>query len=72
MLYLKREVLYDMILCVYFGPQCSRSCGNGVQMREVRCLTADKDHSLACDSNTKPEQEQMCNTLPCSPQVSGQ
>ncbi|XP_061676169.1 thrombospondin type-1 domain-containing protein 4 [Syngnathoides biaculeatus] len=48
---------------------CSRSCGNGLQMREVRCLTGDKKHSQNCDINIKPEQEQSCNTLPCSPQV---
>uniref|UniRef100_A0A7N6AA71 PLAC domain-containing protein n=1 Tax=Anabas testudineus TaxID=64144 RepID=A0A7N6AA71_ANATE len=48
---------------------CSRSCGKGLQMREVRCLTPDKKHSLECDPDTKPEQEQICNTIPCSPQV---
>ncbi|XP_068179009.1 thrombospondin type-1 domain-containing protein 4 [Antennarius striatus] len=49
---------------------CSRSCGKGLQMREVRCLTPDKKHSHGCDSSIKPEQEQICNTIPCSPQVS--
>ncbi|XP_068998800.1 LOW QUALITY PROTEIN: thrombospondin type-1 domain-containing protein 4-like [Embiotoca jacksoni] len=49
---------------------CSRSCGKGLQMREVRCLTPDKKHSHDCDSSPKPEQEQFCNTIPCSPQVS--
>ncbi|KAM9309469.1 thrombospondin type-1 domain-containing protein 4 [Pholidichthys leucotaenia] len=48
---------------------CSRSCGKGVQMREVRCLTPDKKHSHECDRGTKPDQEQFCNTIPCSPQV---
>ncbi|XP_036394728.1 ADAMTS-like protein 4 [Megalops cyprinoides] len=48
---------------------CSRSCGTGVQTREVRCLTADKEYSPKCDLNAKPEQEQTCNTLPCSPLV---
>ncbi|XP_054637197.1 thrombospondin type-1 domain-containing protein 4 isoform X2 [Dunckerocampus dactyliophorus] len=48
---------------------CSRSCGKGLQMREVRCLTPDKKHSQNCDASIKPEQEQMCNTIPCSPQV---
>ncbi|XP_028986014.1 ADAMTS-like protein 4 [Betta splendens] len=48
---------------------CSRSCGKGLQMREVRCLTPDKRHSLECDPDTKPEQEQVCNTIPCSPEV---
>uniref|UniRef100_A0A8C4E9K7 PLAC domain-containing protein n=1 Tax=Dicentrarchus labrax TaxID=13489 RepID=A0A8C4E9K7_DICLA len=49
---------------------CSRSCGKGLQMREVRCLTQDKKHSHDCDLRPKPEQEQICNTIPCSPQVS--
>ncbi|KAK9513870.1 hypothetical protein VZT92_027371 [Zoarces viviparus] len=48
---------------------CSRSCGKGLQMREVRCLAPDKKHSHECDLSTKPEQEQICNTIPCSPQV---
>ncbi|KAL7393955.1 hypothetical protein ABVT39_018297 [Epinephelus coioides] len=48
---------------------CSRSCGKGLQMREVRCLTPDKKHSQECDLDTKPAQEQICNTIPCSPQV---
>ncbi|XP_038140219.1 thrombospondin type-1 domain-containing protein 4 [Cyprinodon tularosa] len=48
---------------------CSRSCGKGIQVREVRCLTADRKHSLSCDPSNKPEQEQICNTIPCGPQV---
>nr|XP_057941440.1 thrombospondin type-1 domain-containing protein 4 isoform X2 [Doryrhamphus excisus] len=48
---------------------CSRSCGKGLQMREVRCLNPDRKHSQKCDAGIKPEQEQMCNTIPCSPQV---
>ncbi|XP_074509641.1 thrombospondin type-1 domain-containing protein 4 [Sebastes fasciatus] len=48
---------------------CSRSCGKGLQMREVRCLTPEKKHSHECDLRPKPEQEQICNTIPCSPQV---
>uniref|UniRef100_A0A3Q1C6Q7 PLAC domain-containing protein n=1 Tax=Amphiprion ocellaris TaxID=80972 RepID=A0A3Q1C6Q7_AMPOC len=48
---------------------CSQSCGNGLQMREVRCLTPEKKHSPECDAETKPEQEQSCNSIPCSPAV---
>uniref|UniRef100_A0A6Q2WW13 PLAC domain-containing protein n=1 Tax=Esox lucius TaxID=8010 RepID=A0A6Q2WW13_ESOLU len=48
---------------------CSRSCGEGLQVREVRCLTPDKQHSTECSLTTKPDQEQPCNTIPCSPQV---
>lgn len=49
---------------------CSRSCGKGLQMREVRCLTEDKRHSQDCDAGAKPAQEQLCNVIPCGPQVS--
>lgn len=48
---------------------CSRSCGKGLQIREVRCLTPDKQHSPECSPTDKPDQEQLCNTIPCSPQV---
>ncbi|TNN80968.1 Thrombospondin type-1 domain-containing protein 4 [Liparis tanakae] len=48
---------------------CSRSCGKGLQMREVRCLGTERKHSHRCDVGTKPEREQICNTIPCSPQV---
>ncbi|XP_052003156.1 ADAMTS-like protein 4 [Xyrauchen texanus] len=46
---------------------CSRSCGEGMQTREVRCLTVDKQHSTSCDPDAKPALEQPCNTIPCSP-----
>lgn len=48
---------------------CSRSCGDGLQVREVRCLTAEKQHSSGCDPERKPEQEQSCSSAPCSPAV---
>ncbi|XP_037129047.1 thrombospondin type-1 domain-containing protein 4 [Syngnathus acus] len=48
---------------------CSRSCGKGLQMREVRCLTSDRRHSPNCDAGAKPDQEQSCNSIPCGPQV---
>ncbi|KAI1885902.1 hypothetical protein AGOR_G00208540 [Albula goreensis] len=48
---------------------CSRSCGKGVQSREVRCLTPDSQYSPECDLITKPAREQTCNIIPCSPQV---
>lgn len=46
---------------------CSRSCGEGVQTREVQCLSADKQHNAACDLDSKPVHERSCNTIPCSP-----
>ncbi|MCI4374332.1 hypothetical protein PGIGA_G00005020 [Pangasianodon gigas] len=48
---------------------CSKSCGDGVQTRDVRCLTPDKQPSFACDSTHKPHPEQPCNPAPCSPSL---
>ncbi|KAM4690470.1 ADAMTS-like protein 4 [Rhinophrynus dorsalis] len=45
---------------------CSQSCLGGVQMREARCLTADKSLSQLCDLETKPVERRVCNTQPCS------
>ncbi|XP_018423624.1 PREDICTED: ADAMTS-like protein 4 [Nanorana parkeri] len=45
---------------------CSQSCLGGIQVREVRCLTADKRFSQHCDLDSKPDEKRMCNTQPCS------
>lgn len=51
--------------------QCSKSCGEGVQTRDVRCLTPDKQPSFVCDSAHKPHPEQLCNPAPCNPSLGG-
>ncbi|KAG7335489.1 hypothetical protein KOW79_000182 [Hemibagrus wyckioides] len=48
---------------------CSKSCGDGVQTRDVRCLTPDKQPSSACDFAHRPHPEQPCNPAPCSPSL---
>ncbi|CAI9609777.1 unnamed protein product, partial [Staurois parvus] len=45
---------------------CSQSCLGGIQVREVRCLTADKSFSHICDLDSKPDEKRTCNTQPCS------
>ncbi|XP_073466939.1 ADAMTS-like protein 4 isoform X2 [Aquarana catesbeiana] len=45
---------------------CSQSCLGGLQVREVRCLTADKSFSQLCDLDSKPDEKKTCNTQPCS------
>ncbi|XP_062848683.1 thrombospondin type-1 domain-containing protein 4 [Trichomycterus rosablanca] len=46
---------------------CSRSCGEGVQTRDVRCLTPDREPSFACDPTQRPALKQTCNPAPCNP-----
>lgn len=48
---------------------CSRSCDGGHQVREVRCLTADKTFSRLCDLDAKPLEKRPCNTQMCALQL---
>ncbi|XP_015585741.1 thrombospondin type-1 domain-containing protein 4 isoform X2 [Cephus cinctus] len=49
--------------------QCSRSCGKGMQKREVKCLsvngqTFEQDHA-SCTENERPAARRACNEYPC-------
>ncbi|CAH0391394.1 unnamed protein product, partial [Bemisia tabaci] len=46
---------------------CSKSCGEGVQTREVTCKPSEIDPSLSCDPLSKPVQSRRCTTgMPCT------
>nr|XP_031837415.1 thrombospondin type-1 domain-containing protein 4-like [Nomia melanderi]XP_031837416.1 thrombospondin type-1 domain-containing protein 4-like [Nomia melanderi]XP_031837417.1 thrombospondin type-1 domain-containing protein 4-like [Nomia melanderi]XP_031837418.1 thrombospondin type-1 domain-containing protein 4-like [Nomia melanderi]XP_031837419.1 thrombospondin type-1 domain-containing protein 4-like [Nomia melanderi]XP_031837420.1 thrombospondin type-1 domain-containing protein 4-like [Nomi len=49
--------------------ECSRSCGKGIQKREVRCLNRDGQppelHELHCKEKDKPISRRTCNDYPC-------
>ncbi|XP_060601173.1 A disintegrin and metalloproteinase with thrombospondin motifs 7-like isoform X2 [Ruditapes philippinarum] len=40
---------------------CTRSCGDGIQTRQVICQGAE-----FCDNSKKPTSQQLCNVIPCS------
>ncbi|XP_043935246.1 ADAMTS-like protein 2 [Protopterus annectens] len=44
--------------------QCSKTCGNGVKVREVKCYQGDELGS-GCDAVSKPEVKQTCEIQPC-------
>nr|XP_013103894.1 unnamed protein product [Stomoxys calcitrans] len=47
---------------------CSESCGQGIQMRNVECKSADGGLSAKCDPLTKPSSVQQCTTgIECGP-----
>ncbi|XP_065577232.1 thrombospondin type-1 domain-containing protein 4-like [Artemia franciscana] len=59
----------------FTGPwsQCSASCNEGFQTREVVCMAFMRGQykmalDMQCSSKTKPESKQICNQGPCEPQ----
>ncbi|XP_034173334.1 thrombospondin type-1 domain-containing protein 4 [Osmia lignaria lignaria] len=55
--------------------ECSRSCGKGIQKREVKCLNKDgqtPDHyELHCKENDRPISRRTCNDYPCRDDMHG-
>ncbi|KFR14694.1 ADAMTS-like 2, partial [Opisthocomus hoazin] len=44
--------------------QCSKTCGAGVRLREVKCYQGEA-LAQGCDPAAKPEARQMCQLQPC-------
>ncbi|KFP35863.1 ADAMTS-like 2, partial [Chlamydotis macqueenii] len=44
--------------------QCSKTCGAGVRLREVKCYQGEA-LVQGCDPTSKPEARQMCQLQPC-------
>ncbi|NWU68013.1 ATL2 protein, partial [Pterocles burchelli] len=44
--------------------QCSKTCGAGVRLREVKCYQGEA-LAQGCDPMSKPEARQMCQLQPC-------
>ncbi|KAG8436791.1 hypothetical protein GDO86_007755 [Hymenochirus boettgeri] len=44
--------------------QCSKTCGSGQQVREVKCYQGE-EVGHGCDPTTKPESKQACQLQPC-------
>lgn len=48
---------------------CSRSCGKGIQKREVKCLTREgqspEPHHPHCKEDIRPVSRRTCNDYPC-------
>lgn len=49
--------------------ECSRSCGKGIQKREVKCLSpegqANEYHQVHCNEADRPLSRRTCNDYPC-------
>uniref|UniRef100_UPI00398E58D2 thrombospondin type-1 domain-containing protein 4-like n=1 Tax=Pristiophorus japonicus TaxID=55135 RepID=UPI00398E58D2 len=49
--------------------ECSKSCMGGLQAREVRCLDNVGFPSNLCDAAARPDDQRMCHTHPCIPEL---
>ena len=46
-------------------PQCSITCGHGVQTRLVTCSSNEVLGDTNCPANTRPDTEEGCDLGPC-------
>ncbi|CAL7945946.1 unnamed protein product [Xylocopa violacea] len=53
--------------------ECSRSCGKGIQKREVKCLNREgqspENYELHCNEKDRPISRRTCNDYPCKDDV---
>lgn len=52
-------------------PQCTKTCGIGVRMRDVKCYQG-KDIVRGCDPLVKPVGKQTCDLQPCPTEPPGE
>ena len=45
--------------------QCSATCGNGMQTREIKCLDKELKPSKSCGESTKPNKTRNCQINSC-------
>ena len=55
------------VICIFY--QCSRTCGEGVQYRQVECMRKFRDgtemHASDCDINEVSDLIRPCHNQPC-------
>ncbi|XP_044531792.1 ADAMTS-like protein 2 [Gracilinanus agilis] len=51
--------------------QCSKTCGVGLRLREVKCYQGE-ELGQGCDPTSKPEAKQTCQVQPCPTEVPGE
>lgn len=54
-------------------PQCSKTCGSGVQVREVKCYQGEElvTRGHSCISALRPEARQSCEIQSCPTEAPG-
>lgn len=57
-------------VCAPASPQCTKTCGVGVRMRDVKCYQG-RELVRGCDPLTKPVSKQTCTLQPCPTEPPG-
>lgn len=63
----KKTILW---LTALLRPQCTKTCGVGVRMRDVKCYQG-RELVRGCDPLTKPVAKQTCTLQPCPTEPPG-
>lgn len=58
-------------LCLSVPHQCTKTCGVGVRMRDVKCYQGT-DIVRGCDPLVKPVGRQACDLQPCPTEPPGE
>lgn len=71
---LEKTLLSESRCFVIF--KCSRSCGKGLQKREVKCLSPENQSNeyhqvVRCDEDERPVSRRICNDYPCKNDTHG-
>jgi hypothetical protein len=45
--------------------KCSKSCGDGMRSREIKCIDRHNKASFECDMKIKPHFREFCNKREC-------
>ncbi|XP_070211907.1 thrombospondin type-1 domain-containing protein 4-like isoform X2 [Littorina saxatilis] len=72
-----KEMCTDLPLCqpewyMTHWSECSKPCGTGSKLREVKCLHATLQPSTTCNGKRKPKERRVCNTKSCDNSTSSQ
>ncbi len=64
------SVVYNDCVSGPVCPQCTKTCGVGVRMRDVKCYQG-RELVRGCDPLTKPVAKQTCTLQPCPTEPPG-
>lgn len=62
---------------MFSNPQCSASCGGGLQRRLIKCVntkaeTEEEVDQARCEPEMQPESTQKCNVQECERPPAGE